>query len=380
MHGKDMTLEVRNLGKLYWPKNGKTPGGGIQPISFSLKPGTFFTLLGPSGCGKTTTLRCIAGLEQPDEGSLRLGETVFFDADTDALVPLNRRNIGMVFQSYAIWPHMTVFENVAFPLRVEKGVKRDKAQIARMVDVALTTVGLAGYASRSATQLSGGQQQRVALARAIVRQPGLLLLDEPLSNLDARLRDEMRNELKRLQKQIGITTVYVTHDQHEALEMSDVIAVINAGVLEQMGSPREIYDRPRNAFVASFMGGTNLLPARTEAAVAEDARQTVRLEAGQDVSVVFPYAVPAGRKIAVSVRPEAVQLAPVGTPLPAGWNELIGKVGTSGFLGNMMRYSIDLPTGRIEAHQPPDAGFAEGDAVSVRFAADKALGLIDQAA
>lgn len=216
-------LEVKGLRKIY--ANVEGVGGGIRDATFHLPPGTFFTLLGPSGCGKTTTLRCVAGLERPDVGIVQVGQTTFFDSVRHIDVPLNRRNIGMVFQSYAIWPHMTVMENVSFPLRVAKDRRYNRDEIDTMSRKALATVDLERFADRSATRLSGGQQQRVALARAMVREPKLLLLDEPLSNLDAALRDSMRKELKRLQRQIGITTVYVTHDQAEALEMSDQIAV-----------------------------------------------------------------------------------------------------------------------------------------------------------
>ncbi|SFU11354.1 ABC transporter ATP-binding protein [Mesorhizobium sp. YR577] len=372
------TLEVTNLSKTYWSNNAKFPGGGIKPISFSLKAGTFFTLLGPSGCGKTTTLRCIAGLEVPDEGRLALGSTTFFDAASDSNLALNQRNIGMVFQSYAIWPHMTVFENVAFPLRVRRELKLGAAKISEMVREALTTVGLAGYENRSATQLSGGQQQRVALARAIVRHPGLLLLDEPLSNLDALLRDEMRNELKRLQKQIGITTIYVTHDQHEALEMSDIIAVINSGVLEQMGPPRDIYNRPKNAFVAGFVGATNLLPARLTEAASSGHYRSIQLDSGETVKNWFPHAVGVNSKIAVSIRPEAIRLAAPGGTAPEGFNTLEGTIISSGFLGNVVRYAVQLKGSRIQVHQAADTHFNDGDRVSVQFSPDKALGLSDE--
>ncbi|EUB98142.1 Polyamine-transporting ATPase [Rhizobium sp. CF080] len=373
-----MTLEVSNLTKTYWTSNSRFPGGGIQPISFSLKAGTFFTLLGPSGCGKTTTLRCIAGLEIPDDGRLSLGPTTFFDGASNSNLPLNQRNIGMVFQSYAIWPHMTVFENVAFPLRVRSQLKLSAAKITEMVREALNTVGLSGYENRSATQLSGGQQQRVALARAIVRQPGLLLLDEPLSNLDALLRDEMRNELKRLQKQIGITTVYVTHDQHEALEMSDIIAVINAGMLEQMGPPREIYNRPRNAFVAGFMGATNLLPAKLGESAGTGDYRTITLDSGEVIKACFPYPIAANSKIAVSIRPESVSLAAPGTAVPEGYNALEGSVLSSGFLGNIVRYTIQLCSNRIQVHQPADIHFNDGDRIAVHFSPEKSLGLSDE--
>lgn len=380
MDAQHLTLEVDGLSKLYWSEKANLPGGGIQPISFTLEPGTFFTLLGPSGCGKTTTLRCLAGLELPDVGRLALGDAIFFDGKDGSNIPLNKRNIGMVFQSYAIWPHMTVFENVAFPLRVRRELKLPASEIKAMVGRALETVGLAGYEDRSATQLSGGQQQRVALARAIVRKPGLLLLDEPLSNLDARLRDDMRNELKRLQKQIGITTIYVTHDQAEALEMSDIIAVINAGHVEQMGSPREIYDTPANAFVASFMGATNLLPAHVDAAQAKDNQAKVRLDSGETVVAWFPHAVDGNTKIAVSVRPEGISIAEAGAKAPKGSNQLTGTIVGSGFLGNIVRYTIKVGNETIQAHQSPETRFEEGAEVTLSFAPERTLGLIDNRA
>ena len=368
----DAALEVEGLTKVYW--SGSTPGGGIQPISFRMRPGTFFTLLGPSGCGKTTTLRCIAGLEQPDAGRITLGPDRFFDAAQDVNVPLNRRNLGMVFQSYAIWPHMTVNENVAFPLRVNKQRKYSADEIGRMVAEALDTVGLSGFGDRSATQLSGGQQQRVALARAIVRQPGLLLLDEPLSNLDAMLRDEMRTELKRLQKQIGITTIYVTHDQTEALEMSDQIAVIRLGHLEQMGSPAEIYNAPRNAFVAGFMGSTNLLPASSGAAA--PAGGALRLATpGGELACHAPHEIGAGSEVAVSVRPEDIGLAAGGSPPVEGRNRLTGQVRSIGFLGSVKRYAIAVGDHVLQANVPPDTAFGEGETVAMDFAPDKTLAL-----
>jgi len=375
MNDPEKILTVEGLSKIYPSGRPGVPGAGILPISFTLEPGTFFTLLGPSGCGKTTTLRCIAGLETPDQGLLHLGSTTFFDAARNENLPLNRRNIGMVFQSYAIWPHMTVFENVAFPLRVRREFRLGKAEIREMVGAALDTVGLGGFQQRPATQLSGGQQQRVALARAIVRHPGLLLLDEPLSNLDALLRDEMRNELKRLQKQIGITTIYVTHDQTEALEMSDVIAVINAGRLEQMGPSREIYDRPQNAFVAGFMGSTNLLPAVLSQAVAADDAITVTLDDGPAVRCRFPHAIAANRRIAVSVRPEAISLAEPGAAAPEGWNTMTGRVVSSGFLGSIVRYVVEVGSTRVHVHQPPDTAHPDGAVVQLQFAPEKTLGL-----
>ncbi len=254
-------LRVERLTKIFENSTDQI-AGGIRDANFALAPGTFFTMLGPSGCGKTTTLRCIAGLETPDAGVISVDGRALFDGETKVNVPVEQRAVGMVFQSYAIWPHMTVAENVAFPLTVMKHRRYARAEIEAAVAKALAVVDLDGFQDRPAPRLSGGQQQRVALARAIVHEPRLLLLDEPLSNLDAQLRDEMRSELKRLQSKIGITTVYVTHDQSEALALSDQIAVIDQGRIRQIGSPQDIYFRPANPFVARFVGATNLLAGR----------------------------------------------------------------------------------------------------------------------
>ena len=380
-------LAVEKLSKVYPSAHG--PAGGVRATSFALEPGTFFTLLGPSGCGKTTTLRCVAGLEQPDEGVIRVGNECFFDAARGINVPLNRRGIGMVFQSYAIWPHMTVFENVAFPLRVSKGRRYAGTEIRTMVDAALDTVSLGGFGDRPATRLSGGQQQRVALARAIVARPKLLLLDEPLSNLDATLREEMRNELRTLQQQIGVTTVYVTHDQTEALEMSDLIAVMDAGRVVQLGTPREIYFQPRNTFVARFVGTSNWLDGTlVERGPGSDGR--VQLPDGRAVRCQVPNETGVGKPARVAVRPEAVTLAAAG-PAHAGSgsdgiNRLHGTVLSTGFLGTASRYRIDLGVpgnapgegGPVfEAHGAADGGFSVGQAVTVAFPAAAALALED---
>src|SRR5512132_3497553 len=229
-----------------------------QDVSFTVAEGRLFTLLGPSGCGKTTTLRSIAGLERPRAGEISVNGRVVYSSSKGVFVTPNRRGFGMVFQSYAIWPHMNVFQNAAFPLEV--GDKRySRKEIRDKVMRVLSAVQLDHLADREATKLSGGQQQRLALARALVMEPALLLLDEPLSNLDAKLRERMRFELKRLQRELGITTVYVTHDQSEALALSHSIAVMNAGRIEQLGTPREVYERPRNQFVADFIGSTNFV-------------------------------------------------------------------------------------------------------------------------
>ncbi|MCC6472892.1 MAG: ABC transporter ATP-binding protein [Burkholderiales bacterium] len=367
-------LDVKDLGKIY-SNTDDGIAGGLRKATFALQPGTFFTLLGPSGCGKTTTLRCIAGLEKPDRGLIRLAGDVMFDAGRGVNTPLNRRRMGMVFQSYAIWPHMSVFENVAFPLRVASDRKFTGSEITRMVDEALRRVGLEGFQARSATRLSGGQQQRVALARAIVREPRLLLLDEPLSNLDAALRDEMRNELKRLQLQVGITTIYVTHDQSEALEMSDLVAVMNHGDIVQMGPPREIYFRPRNAFVAGFVGATNLVYGAVAGAADARGVAPVALAGGHAVSCLFHDKAAARGEVAISVRPEAIALVPTDAPRSDGLNRLNGKVILGGFLGNMMRYSIKVGDAAWRVNTNPNVTFANGADVALEFSADSAIGV-----
>jgi iron(III) transport system ATP-binding protein len=335
--GIENMLKLENLTKVYGPLPSEF-AGGIRNANFDLAPGTFFTLLGPSGCGKTTTLRCIAGLETPNEGRILVAGQPLFDSEAGISVPLHRRNIGMVFQSYAIWPHMTVFENVSFPMRVSRTQRYSAAEIAKAVDVALESVGLSGYAERSATQLSGGQQQRVALARAIVHRPKLLLLDEPLSNLDAALREDMRNELKRLQRELGITAVYVTHDQSEALAMSDTIAVIAKGRMMQVGTPRDIYFRPANEFVAGFIGHTNILRGRINGAAAAQGLRSVDLDTGGSLRCRVEAEV--GPEVAVSIRPEDIVL---DRPEPAGGenlNILPGVVTAASFLGNVIHYDI----------------------------------------
>ena len=356
---------------MYRNAQGETTGG-INGANFSLPPGAFFTLLGPSGCGKTTALRSIAGLEDPDRGRILIGDEAWFDSERDVSVPLNRRNIGMVFQSYAIWPHMTVFENVSFPLRISRERKYSRAEIKRMVGEALETVNLGGFESRPATQLSGGQQQRVALARAIVRQPRLLLLDEPLSNLDATLRESMRNELKRLQQQLGVTTVYVTHDQTEALEMSDLIAVLNHGKIVQIGEPRELYHRPADAFVASFVGSTNLMHGVVQDDVSRDGIASVRLADGAALRCTFPNPAAPHQPIAVAVRPESVTIS----ARPANGdrvNRMSGIITMTSFLGGAIRYSVRVGEQVMLAQTASDSALRVGDSVTLQFSIEDSL-------
>jgi iron(III) transport system ATP-binding protein len=359
-------LRVTGLTKIYVNRY-DAQAGGVRDVSFDLPPGTFFTLLGPSGCGKTTTLRCVAGLERPDAGFVAVEDRVLFDSTRGIAVPMNQRGIGMVFQSYAIWPHMTVFENIAFPLRVAKERRYPREEIRRLVDQALATVGLAGYGDRPATRLSGGQQQRVALARAIVHRPQLLLLDEPLSNLDASLREEMRTELRRLQRQIGVTTIYVTHDQSEALAMSDLIAVMDHGRVVQLDEPRAIYFRPASEFVAAFIGAANLLNGICVSSVAPGGVGALRLEDGAEIACVFPAGSEAGQATTASVRPESISITPVGTATPSGTPSLRGSVSAASFLGGSMRYDVAVGAHALRVVGPAESAFAPGTDVQLAF-------------
>jgi spermidine/putrescine transport system ATP-binding protein len=266
----------------------------VDHVSLGVKKNEFYSFLGPSGCGKTTTLRIIAGFEEPDDGTLKLGETIAND------IPPYRRNVGMVFQHLALFPHMSVFDNIAFGLKMAKA---PKAEVKRRVEQSLELVGLPGLETRRIHQLSGGQQQRVGIARAMVKEPEVLLLDEPLGPLDLKIRQHMQLELKRIQKQVGTTFIYVTHDQGEALTMSDNIAVMNNGRVEQIGSPREIYDSPRTQFVANFIGETNLLIGRREDLdrfLCKDLPSVVRVESEEKWT---------GEGV-LSVRPERVSIGP----------------------------------------------------------------------
>jgi len=370
-------LTVENLTKLY--RRAEQTGGGICDASFSLQPGAFFTLLGPSGCGKTTTLRCIAGLEKPDDGTIRIGDAVVFDAQQRIHVAMNERGIGMVFQSYAIWPHMTVFENVAFPLKAMRGARLGREEIRRRVEDSLRRVNLGDYGQRNATMLSGGEQQRVAFARAIVGEPKLLLLDEPLSNLDAGLREEMRTELLRLQRTIGITTVYVTHDQTEALTLSDRIAVVDRGRILQVGPPAEIYLRPQSEFVARFVGSTNILYGKAaDAASLPILRVEVGLE--RPLGCIAPAGIGNNGDAAISVRPEAIdiELSAEGKQPFGNLNELHGEIAATTFMGVNLRYDVRVADRMLCVITPPRRVFSIGDKVMLRFPYESAVAVPPQ--
>lgn len=353
-------LTVEDLNKTYRLRRARGDvEAAVASVSFDVRPGELFTLLGPSGCGKTTTLRSIAGLERPDSGRIVVNGTVMYDGEKRVAVPTNRRRLGMVFQSYAIWPHMSVRDNVALPLKVlRRGERPDAATIRRRVDAALATTELSDFHARSATQLSGGQQQRLALARALVSEPALLLLDEPLSNLDAQLRETMRTEIKRLQRDLGQTAVYVTHDQTEALAMSSRIAVMNRGRIQQIGTPREIYDRPRTRFVASFVGVANLLDGSVVRTLGDEVR--VQTEVG-DVWAQAPDGAEAGRQVTASIRPEYVSLS-VEEPAE-GRNVVKGTVRTRAFLGDAMEHVVRAGPVDIRVKSDPGTSISPGQDV-----------------
>ena len=323
----------------------------VAGVSFTVDSGTLVTLLGPSGCGKTTTLRMIAGLELPSEGRIEI-------AGRDVThLPATRRDVSMVFQSYALFPHMSVLENVAYGLR-RSGLSRQEA-VKRATD-GLAQVGLAGYDERQPSELSGGQQQRVAVARALVLKPSVLLFDEPLSNLDARLRRQMREEIRDLQQRLGLTVVYVTHDQQEAMAVSDRIVVMNAGRIEQQGAPRDLYERPATPFLARFMGESN--PARGH--VRRIGPKQVRLRLG-DAELDLADETAIDGEVTVTIRPEAITVETA----PGIAGALVGTIAKASYLGTHMEYSIDTAAGTLFATCPRvERPLGPGSAVALRLA------------
>jgi iron(III) transport system ATP-binding protein len=339
----------------------------VDDVTFEVAEGEMYTILGPSGCGKTTTLRMIAGLETPDGGLVAIGGEVVSSKDAGVFVPPNKRDLGMVFQSYGIWPHLTVFENAAFPLRVARP-RLSKRELSERVEDALARVRLLPYAGRVATELSGGQQQRLALARALVRRPKLLLLDEPLSNLDANLREAMRDELVALQRQLGITTLYVTHDQDEALSMSDRVAVMAAGRLVQEGRPRDLYHRPATAFVARFLGVTNVF----EGAVRGVANGRAHVDAA-----IGPVVAPrtsgsaAGEPVQVAIRPERARLC---HDEPRGADNVVkGQVERLTFRGDHVDCQVRVSGELFVVRDDPARPAAPGDHVWIELPADSIM-------
>jgi len=319
----------------------------IRDFTQEFGDGQFVTLLGPSGCGKTTMLRMIAGFEKPTSGSISIGSKLV--NDDKVFIPPEKRNIGMVFQSYAVWPHMTVFENVAYPLTI---LKKSKAEIKEAVDRVLGIVHLRQYAERIPSMLSGGQQQRVALARALVASPKLLLLDEPLSNLDAKLRESMRFEIKEIQQKLGITVVYVTHDQTEAMAMSDKIILLNRGVIQQIGTPSEIYNHPVNQFVCDFLGKVNFLKATAE-------EGWLRLKNSEQK---IAYQGDKRGDVELALRPESIGINKEN-------GKLSGVIRSIFYLGDSLDITVDVDRIKVRVIVPPEhyEHIAVGDGVSLSF-------------
>ena len=365
----DTLLVVKDLCTEYVDDKGNVVRAA-QEVSVEVPQGKLFTLLGPSGCGKTTTLRSIAGLERPQSGEITVGGQAIYSSAHGVFIPPNRRGLGMVFQSYAIWPHMTVFANAAFPLQVGKK-SLSRAEIRSRVERVLKVVALEELAVREATKLSGGQQQRLALARALVMEPALLLLDEPLSNLDAKLRERMRFELKRLQRDLGITTVYVTHDQSEALALSHSVAVMNAGRIEQLGSPREVYERPRNQFVADFIGSTNFVAGEVVGPDSETGFYRIRSELG-DLKARAVETLSAGEKVVLSIRPEDIEL---GEARAAGDNVYQGTVDQKVFLGETVDFQVRLGSRSVQSRAHPSLRTPIGNGIFVRIDPEKCVAL-----
>jgi len=351
-------ISIRHLEKTFRSQNGRVDA--LRSINLEVSEGEFCVLLGPSGCGKTTTLRCVAGLERPDGGEIEIAGRLVNSPERRIYVPTERRDIGMVFQSYAIWPHMNVFQNVAFPL-TQGHRKFPKAQVGDKVRAALKRVQLEGLEDRPATDLSGGQQQRVAMARAMVTEPKILLMDEPLSNLDARLREQMRVELKKITKSISVTTLYVTHDQAEALSLGDRVCVMDAGQILQIASPNEIYARPANLFVAQFVGEMNFIKGKVAGADKVESPLGV-------ISLALPNGVSVGAEVTLAIRPEHVVLSPAPTP---GAASAVGKVTSRNYLGDAALAEVEINGVTLLAKLAGDVNLAIGQNACVELPAHR---------
>jgi iron(III) transport system ATP-binding protein len=352
-----MSVEVRGLSKQYGVVR------ALDDVSILFPSGQISVLLGPSGCGKSTTLRCLAGLERPDEGQIWIEGGLVNDSGRGTFVPPERRTVGMVFQSYAIWPHMTVFENVAYPLEARRLPRNETRQ--RTLQ-AIESVGLKGLEERSATALSGGQQQRVALARSLVYEPRLLLLDEPLSNLDAVLRERTRSQLRQLQRRLRITMIFVTHDQEEAMALADVVFVMYEGRVVQAGSPDEIYDRPANSFVADFIGKGTFLDVVAEQAGEGTREQAFRvIQNGARLVAPVPCRLPTDSRNRLFVRPEGLRFHDAAPP--DNVNVLPGRIEDAMYLGDHWDLRVDCNGVGLRVVSPPGAARKAGDAVWVEL-------------
>jgi spermidine/putrescine transport system ATP-binding protein len=334
MSERPVAISVENVSKQFGDVT------AVDDVSLEIREGEFFTMLGPSGCGKTTTLRMIAGFEEPTEGRILLRGADVTD------VPANRRNVNMVFQHYALFPHMSVYENVAFGLKLKK---LPKDEVRERVLEMLEKVELGGMGNRRPQQLSGGQQQRVALARALVNRPAALLLDEPLGALDVKLRKQLQLELKRIQHEVGTTFVYVTHDQEEALSMSDRIAIMNRGVVEQVGSPREIYERPSTTFCADFIGSLNAIALTVDSV--GDGMATASFGEHGVVRVPTDGGIERGRRVRVALRPERIRVEPEDFLVQAEMCWLRGELAEIVYLGALTQFHVDTPVGRVVSHR-----------------------------
>jgi ABC-type Fe3+/spermidine/putrescine transport system ATPase subunit len=359
MH-KESILRIEDVYKLF-------PGGSraVDGLNLDIKQGEIFTLLGPSGCGKTTTLRMIAGLEQPDQGQIRLHDQILTSPAQNINVPSHKRRMGMVFQSYAIWPHLTVFETVAYPLRTRRV---PEAEIRKRVMQVLELVGLQGKENRAGPALSGGQQQRVALARALVYEPEVLLLDEPFSNLDSKLREQMRVELKLLQRRVGVTVILVTHDQLEALSLSDRIVIMNQGKAEQIGTPKQLYEEPASLFVKNFIGRNASLQATIDN-IGADGEIKVALPGNSSHGLItrnnFAGNIQRGETICVAIRPEDVVVNANG--LPDGSNQLEGLIDAVLFIGDRFECHVRIGDQAIMVYTPRNQPLQEGQTVRLYF-------------
>ncbi|MFW7343226.1 ABC transporter ATP-binding protein [Pollutimonas sp. H1-120] len=352
-----MEIRIQGLTKHY-VSEGKTVKA-LDNVDLTIPANTIFTLLGPSGCGKTTLLRCIVGLETPDDGEISIGGEIVWSKARGIAVPTEKRGLGMVFQTYAIWPHMSVFDNVAYPLQI-RGESKD--EIKRKVAQTLRFVQLEGVENRSATKLSGGQQQRVALARALVAEPKVILFDEPLSNLDAKLREETRKELRSFMGSLGITAVYVTHDRVEALALSDSIAVMQAGHIVEIGSPQKIYFDADHRYVADFIGRANLIAARV---VGQDGDLTL-VESGLGPIASQHRSLPTGSEVTLCIRPEFIRIDG-SSQAGAGRNAISGTIESLEFIGEVYEAQIRVGNERLLARIDPDIPVKEGDTVSVNL-------------
>ena len=345
-------IEVRDLVVKYGDAT------AVDSVAFAIAPGELVTLLGPSGCGKTTTLRAIAGLETPSSGVIQLNSQTVYSGTERKNIPAEKRGVSMVFQSYAIWPHMTVFENVAYGLKVRKMPKQEvAANVARVLDM----VQMQAYADRPSSKLSGGQQQRVAVARANAFSPNVVLFDEPLSNLDAKLRAEMRVELRELQRRLDITSLYVTHDQEEALAISDRVIVMNAGKIEQIGSPEDIYDRPASHFVADFVGSANMIPGKV---TGEGPNGTLAFETQGGAHLRIGR--PADARVqgtVIALRSAYIHFGQTS----GGQNGVGGTIHRRMFHGDFIQYVVDWPAGQLIVRRPPTELFDEGSTVMLSF-------------